>query len=253
MFRLFVIPLLAMLAMLSACGQGEDRVVVLAASSMQDALEDIAEAWEGEGHKRPVLSFAGSASHARQIANGAPADIFISADTDWMDLLAGEGHVAGERRSLASNRLVVIAPIDSTIEVDLDNPQSILLALPAGSRIAMGEPESVPAGRYAKAALESFGIWEALQDRIAPTDNVRAALALVEAGEAPLGIVYASDASVSDRVRVVAVIPPESHPRITYPAALVGQSPSGDAEDFFTFLQDEQARGIFARYGFQGV
>jgi molybdate transport system substrate-binding protein len=244
------IPLLALLAVVSGCARDEDQTIVLAASSLQEAMEEIAEAWEEKGNDPVVLSFAGSASLARQIQNGAPADIFISADEDWMNALSGMELVRGEPHILASNRLVLIAPGESPIEVDLDNPRELLLALPPGSRVAMGEPETVPAGRYAKAALESLGLWPSLRERIAPTDNVRAALALVEAGEAPLGIVYASDAMVSDRVRVVAPFPPESHPPIHYPAALLGRSPDSEARDFLGFLQGDEAQAVFARYGF---
>jgi molybdate transport system substrate-binding protein len=249
----FLLAILPALLLLAGCSGEPQGPVVLAAASLQDALGDAADAWAEKGHARPVLSFAGSASLARQIANGAPADIFICADTEWMDTLVEDGFVVGERRDLVANRLVLVAPHDSAIAVDLDNPTGLLLALPPGSRVAMGDPDTVPAGRYGKAAFESLGLWRALKDRIAPAENVRAALALVEAGEAPLGVVYETDALVSDRVRVVATIPPESHKPIRYPIALVGKYPRSHAQGFFAFLAGEEARAIFQRYGFRRV
>jgi len=247
----FLLAILPILLLLAGCAKEPEGPVVLAAASMQDALTEAAAAWAEQGHARPVLSFAGSSSLARQIGNGAPADVFVSADEEWMDVLVESGAVKGERRDLAANRLVLVAPHDSAIEADLDHPTSLLLALPPGSRVAMGEPFSVPAGKYAKAALESLGLWGALKDRIAPAENVRAALALVEAGEAPLGVVYETDALVSDRARVVAAFPPESHPPIRYPMALVGRFPGNDVRAFFDFLSGEEAREILRKYGFR--
>jgi len=251
MLSRLAIPLLAALALLGSCSRGPEGPVVLAAASLQDALTEVADAWVEEGHPRPVLSFAGSSSLARQVEAGAPADIFVSADEAWMDDLVKAGAVKGERRDLLSNRLVLVEPLESSMEIDLDRPENLLLALPHGSRIAMAEPETVPAGRYGKAALESLGLWEALKDRIAPAENVRAALVLVEAGEAPLGVVYETDALVSDRVKVAAVIPPETHPPIRYPVALVHKTPGSDAKAFYDYLAGDEASAIFARYGFR--
>lgn len=251
--RLFS-PILAMFAavlLLSGCSKEPEGVLVLAAASMQDALSEAGTAWEAEGHPAPVLSFAGSSALARQIENGAPADIFISADQEWMDVLVDGGFVKGERHDLLSNRLVLITPEAKPLAVDLDHPADLLLALPPGSRVAMADPDAVPAGRYGKAAFESLGLWDGLKNRIAPAENVRAALALVEAGEAPLGVVYETDALASDRVRVAATIPPESHPPILYPAALLSATPGDGAGGFFAFLQGEKAREIFARHGFR--
>jgi len=246
-----ILALFAAILLLAGCSKEPEGPVVLAASSLQDALTEVADSWAAEGHPKPVLSFAASSALARQVESGAPADIFISADEDWMDTLAEGGFVKGERADLLANRLVLVAPFDSTLEVDLDNPSALLLALPPGSRVAMGDPESVPAGKYGKAAFESLGLWDGLKDRIAPAENVRAALALVEAGEAPLGVVYETDALVSDRVKVVATVPPESHPPILYPAALLAASPSDEAQGFYTFLSGDKARAIFTRHGFR--
>lgn len=246
-----ILGLFTAVLLLAGCSKEPEGPVVLAAASLQDALAEVADVWEEAGHPKPVLSFAGSAALARQVESGAPADIFISADEEWMDTLAEGGFVKGERAGLLSNRLVLIAPHDSTLAVDLDDPSALLLALPPGARVAMGEPETVPAGKYGKAALESMGLWPGLKGRIAPAENVRAALVLVEAGEAPLGVVYETDALVSDRVRVVAVIPPESHPKILYPAALLAAAPSPEARAFYDFLRGDEAREIFARYGFR--
>jgi molybdate transport system substrate-binding protein len=245
-----ILALFAALLLLAGCSKEPDGPVVLAASSLQDALTEAADAWADEGHPKPVLSFAASSALARQVESGAPADIFISADEEWMDTLAAGGFVKGERADLLANRLVLIAPQDSTLAVNLDDPAGLLRVLRPGARVAMGEPETVPAGKYGKAALESLGLWAGFKDRIAPAENVRAALALVEAGEAPLGVVYETDALASAQVKVVAVIPPESHPKILYPAALLSEVPSPEAKSFYDFLRGDQAREIFARHGF---
>jgi molybdate transport system substrate-binding protein len=248
---LSILAALALAFTLAGCSKRPQGPVVLAASSLQGAIEEVADAWAEQGHPRPVLSFAASSALARQVESGAPADIFVSADEEWMDTLAEDGFVQGERRDLLGNRLVLVAPPASTIAVDLDDPTGLLRALPPGSRIAMGDPEAVPAGKYGRAAFESLGLWPALKDRIAPAENVRAALALVEAGEAPLGVVYETDALASAKVKVVAVIPPESHPKIVYPAALLAKTPSDETKALYDFLAGNEAREIFARHGFR--
>lgn len=244
-FRLLVIALLLPLAF--ACSDkpaaSEKGPVVLAASSLQEALTDVSAAWVKEGHAAPVLSFAATSALARQIQQGAPADLFVSADEEWMDTLQQQGLLrAGTRTDLLGNSLVLVARKGGNVRS---------LAQLGNGRLALADPDAVPAGKYAKAALQKLGQWQALARRIAPAENVRAALALVERGEAPLGIVYATDAHASDQVEVVDTLPENSHPPIRYPAALLAASKHAEAADFQGFLASEQAMGIFARHGFQ--
>jgi molybdate transport system substrate-binding protein len=228
-------------------------LVVLGASSLQEALEAAADAWARQGHPRPVLSFAASSALARQVEKGAPADLFLSADEQWMDSAAKAGALRqGTRRDLLTNAIVLIAPRASAATLDLSDPASLAATLGA-SRLAMADPDAVPAGKYGKAALEHLGVWNALADKVARAENVRAALALVESGETPLGIVYATDAAASGRVRVVARFPSASHPPIRYPVAVLAGSSNPQADDFERFLASEQSQAIFARYGFGSV
>jgi len=238
---------------LAACGQGErasQPLVVLAASSLQEALQAEADAWVKQDHPHPVLSFAASSALARQIESGAPADLFLSADEDWMDAIEKAGALRkGTRRDLLGNSIVLIAPKASAAAVDLSSAASLDAAIGKG-RLAMANPEAVPAGKYGKAALEHLKLWDNVARKVAATDNVRAALALVESGEAPLGIVYATDAAASAKVRVVATFPAGSHPPIRYPVAILAASTSRQAESFERFLASARGRAIFARHGF---
>lgn len=239
--------------------------VVLAASSLQEVLEEIAGDWEKHGHAPVQLSFASSAALARQIENGAPADVFMSADQQWMDYLEErkalrpEGPVA-----VATNSLVLIGPSAGGLPSDNaptakqgqagpdDQGRSIaesLAALGTG-RLAMGDPVSVPAGRYGKAALRDMGVWAAVAPKTVPAENVRAALALVARGEAALGIVYATDAKTSRAVRTIGTFPASSHPPIVYPAAVLAGSRNPDAAPFFAYLSSKEAQAAFARHGF---
>lgn len=233
---------------LAACGGApatERGPVVLAASSLQEAMTDAAEAWEARGHPAPALSFAASSALARQIEHGAPADIFVSADEAWMDELEAKGLLRpGSRADLASNRLVAIAP---------KGTRPIGLAELGRGRLALADPKAVPAGRYAKAALEALGSWDGLAENVVPAENVRAALALVERGEAALGIVYATDALASDKVEVVEHLPADSHPPIRYPVAILAASTHPDAAGFRAFLASDEARAILERRGFETV
>ena len=221
---------------------------MLAASSMQEALTEVAEAWAEQDHAIPVLSFAASSAIARQVESGAPADVVVTADAEWMDWLGERGLInAGSRRNVAGNMLVLIAR--------RTNPQPVYAgpveALEAYSgRLAMGEPAAVPAGRYAREALIALGMWDRVEARVVPAENVRAALALVEQGEAGLGIVYASDAQASDKVAVVAVFAPDSHSTITYPAALIARSEHPDARAFLDVLGGAQGQAILRAHGF---
>ena len=250
---LAVAALLALLAWQAVPSQDHDArsgPVVLAAASMHDALEEAADAWAGKGYPRPVLSFAASSAAARQIEAGAPADLFVSADEEWMDQLRQrELLVAGSRAVLASNRLVLIAPNDSNLQIQPAPGFPLAAALGAG-RLAVAETESVPAGRYAKAALNNLGVWNDVADRLAPAENVRAALQLVVRGAAPLGITYATDAMSEPAVRIVGTFPADSHPPIRYPLALVAAGDHPDADAFRAFLLSQQGAAILARHGF---
>lgn len=225
-------------------------LLVLAAASMQGPLDEAAAAWAAKGHAAPVTSYAASSAIARQAMSGAQADILITADRDWMDR-ADQGDILtpGSRADLLANRIVLIAPRGARLTIDLASGATLSRAL-GGERLALADPDSVPAGRYGRAALESLGLWDAVEGRIVRAENVRAALALVERGAAPLGIVYATDAAQSDRVRVVATFDPALHPPIRYPIARLRAGRSEDAAGFRDFLLADEAQAIFARYGF---
>ncbi|KTE78831.1 molybdenum ABC transporter substrate-binding protein [Sphingopyxis sp. A083] len=246
--RLLLLLVLTIVAPMAAAA--ERGPLILAAASLQESLTDAANAWAAQGHARPVLSFAGSSALARQIMAGAPADLFISADEPWMDAVAKAGLLRpGTRANLVGNRLVLIAPRASRLHLAPARGFALARAL-GGGRLAVADPNAVPAGKYAKAALTALGVWGDVADKLAPAENVRAALALVERGAAPLGIVYATDAQASQAVRVVGTFPAASHPPIRYPLALLKTSRSRDAAAFRAFLLARQARAIFARHGF---
>ena len=224
--------------------------VVLAAASLQESLSEAAHAWAAKGHAKPVLSFAASSALARQVIAGAPADLFLSADEPWMDAVAKAGMLrAGTRATLLGNRLVLIAPAASRTKLTIARGFPLARALGAG-RLALADPDAVPAGKYAKAALTHLGVWTGVAAKVAPAENVRAALALVERGAAPLGIVYATDARASKAVRVVGEFLVKSHRPITYPIAMLSASRHPDADGFRRFLLSPRGRAIFARYGF---
>jgi molybdate transport system substrate-binding protein len=224
--------------------------LVLAAASLQESLNAAADAWVARKHERPTLSFAASSALARQIDAGAPADIFISADEPWMDDVTRHNLVKpGTRVSLLANRLVLVAPAAKAKPVTI-KPGFPLARLIGDGKMAMGEPSSVPAGKYGKEALTKLGVWNAVGPKVASADNVRSALALVERGEAPYGIVYATDAIASKGVKVVGVFPENSHAPITYPIALLTTSTSADAEGFRRFLISGTGKAIFKKYGF---
>lgn len=224
--------------------------VVLAAASLQESLESAAKVWTDRGHTAPVLSFAASSALARQVEAGAPADLFISADEEWMDTLAAKGLIRREsRETLLGNSLVLIAPVSSTISLEPAPGFPLASALGAG-KLALADPAGVPAGRYARQALQKLGVWDQVAGQVVAGDNVRAALALVARGEAPLGIVYATDAAAEPKVRVVATFPAASHVPITYPVAVLNASRSPEAEALRAFLLSPDAQGVFRRYGF---
>jgi len=249
--RLFLLALLLFAGLPPASAQ-QRPPLVLAAASLQESLTAAADAWTRAGHRRPVLSFAASSALARQIDAGAAADIFISADEPWMDHVAQQRLIRpGTRVTLLANRLVLVAPANSLVRLDIRRGFPIARALGRGW-LAMADPDAVPAGKYGKAALANLGVWPEIAGRVARAENVRAALALVERGEAPLGIVYETDARATKRVRVVGYFPEGSHPPITYPMAILARSTSPDAAGFHAFLRSRGGRAIFARYGFRG-
>lgn len=223
-------------------------LTVFAAASLKEALDEVAVAY-ASGRARPVVSYAGSNQLARQIEQGAPADVFLSADEDWMDYLASRNLIRpGSRRALLGNALVLIGPAGApTIDIGRATDLSGLLK---GGRLAVPDMAAVPAGRYAKAALESLGLLGQVKDRIVGVENVRVALALVARGEAPFGIVYATDAAAEPKVSVAGTFPPDSHPAISYPAAIMASSTHPDASAFLEFLGGETASRIFRARGF---
>jgi molybdate transport system substrate-binding protein len=224
--------------------------LVLAAASLQESLSKAAEAWAVQGHSKPVISFAASSALARQIQAGTSADLFVSADEEWMDAVARQGLIRpGTRASFLGNRLVLIAP--AATRGGLKISPGFPLARALGSyRLAIADPDAVPAGKYAKAALSTLGVWQSVEGKLARAENVRAALAFVERGEAPYGIVYETDARASRKVRIVGIFPANSHPRISYPIALLTSATSPDAESFRRFLISQRGKAIFRSYGF---
>ncbi|RKF21023.1 molybdate ABC transporter substrate-binding protein [Altericroceibacterium spongiae] len=260
--RQLIIGLLAGLcALLAACsGSGDSGgdaqgPVVLAAASLQESMEAAADDWAAQGHSRPILSFAGSSALARQINSGAPGDVFVSADQDWMDNVEQGGHIQlASRRTILGNAIVLIGPAGKGEPDDrlLDNSDALLAAL-NGGRLAMANPDAVPAGKYGKAGLQSLGLWNSVSDKVASAENVRAALALVERGQSPLGVVYATDAAASDAVQVLATFPDSSHPPIRYPAALLSTSTHPDVSGFLDYLGSQRGQAVFRRFGFTSV
>lgn len=229
-------------------GVRRGEVTIFAAASLQNALDEVAHAWEADGHERVRLSYAASSVIARQIEEGAPADIFVSADTDWMNEVARRGLImAASRRNLLSNHLALIAPAGSALRLRMVPHAPLAQSLHDG-RLAIAGAD-VPAGRYARASLQALGLWPQVQDRLASGESVRATLAFVARGEAPLGIVYDTDARIEPKVRIVGLIPDRLHPPIVYPAALL-KGASAAAAGFFVFLQGPRAAAIFRRYGF---
>lgn len=224
---------------------------VAAAASLTDALNEIGRLYVAAGHPKPEFNFASSAILARQIEQGSPTDLFVSADEPWMDYVAEKQLIdPTTRASFLSNKLVLIAPTDRPLDVSVAKDMKLKAAL-KGGKLAMGDPDSVPAGKYGKAALESLGVWASVETSVARADNVRAALLLVERGEANAGIVYATDQmSAGDKVKLVGEFPADSHPPITYPLAVVKGGRDAEARAFAAFLQGPEASAVFGRLGF---
>ncbi|WP_298565392.1 molybdate ABC transporter substrate-binding protein [uncultured Aliiroseovarius sp.] len=229
-----------------------DQLTVFAASSLKGALDEIATQFEGETGHKVTLSYAGSSVLARQITLGAPADLFVSANQDWMDVLQAAGVlVDGTRNDVVGNTLVMVAPATETDPATFDlKAEGAFIARLGDGRLAMGLVNAVPAGIYGKAALDHFGLWDTVAPRVAQSDNVRAALALVALGQAPLGIVYASDARADARVQIIYAFPEGSHPPIRYPAAAIVGGNTPLAEQFLDRLALPTARAVFDAHGF---
>ncbi|HXX83689.1 MAG TPA: molybdate ABC transporter substrate-binding protein [Casimicrobiaceae bacterium] len=241
----------AVLIALAAGTVSAAEITVFAAASLREALDEQARGFGRASGDKLTLAYAASNALAKQIEAGAPADVFISADVDWMDHLGARKLLApGSRVDLLGNRLVLIAPAVSRSALSIA-PGFPLAAALGTDRLAMANPDSVPAGKYGKAALEALGVWASVRDRIARTENVRAALTLVARGEAPFGIVYATDALAEPRVRVVDMFPAGSHPTIVYPAAVIAASRSAEqARALLAYLASDEGRATWRRHGF---
>lgn len=241
----------ALLAAFSGTTMAAENITVFAAASLTNALQDIAAQYKKEKQVDVVSSFASSSTLARQIEQGAPADLFISADQQWMDYAIDKQQiVANTRYTLLGNELVLIAPQDSKIDkVEIDKKTDWKKLLDGG-RLAVGDPDHVPAGIYAKEALENLGAWETLAPVMARADNVRNAMTLVERSEAPLGIVYGSDAIASKKVKVVGIFPEATHKPVEYPMAIVKSHENPTVTAFYDYLKTPAAAAIFKNYGF---
>ena len=228
----------------------DTKPVIFAAASLKTALDAINAAWTKETGKSAVISYAASPALAKQIEQDAPADMFISADLDWMDYLATKNLIKADTRSnLLGNRLVIVAPKDKAEPIEIKPGFDLAKALGDG-RLAMADVKSVPAGKYGKAALETLDAWTGVAGKIAQAENVRAALVLVSRGEAPLGIVYRTDAVSDPAVKIVATFPEDTHPSIIYPIALTVKSINPDAAAFLAYLKSITARTLFEAQGF---
>lgn len=234
------------LATVASPALAQEKVTVFAAASMKNALDNANKAWG----KEVTVSYAASSALAKQIEGGAPADVFISADLDWMKYLSDKKLVKEDTKSnLLGNRIVLVAAKENATPVDVKQGFD-LAGLLKGGKLAMGEPNSVPAGKYGKAALEKLGAWSAVEKSVASAESVRAALALVSRGEAPYGIVYQTDAAADPGVVVVGTFPQESHPPIIYPVAVLTDSKSADAAAYLEYLKSAKAAPFFEKEGF---
>jgi molybdate transport system substrate-binding protein len=245
----FLYVLLVLLLPLTARAQ---EVTVFAAASLTDAMKDISAKWSAAGHKPLVMSFGSSSTLARQIEQGAPANVFASADEKWMDYLAQKTLiVADTRKDLLGNDLVLVVSADKPVHVTISKSFDMLGLLGADGRLATGDPAHVPVGIYAEQALKKLGMWDSVSPRLARTDDVRSALLLVERGEAPAGIVYATDATVSKAVTIAGTFPADSHDPVSYPFAVTKSGDTPEARALLQFLTGPTAREVFAKRGFK--
>src|SRR5258706_2400346 len=227
----------------------DQPVTVMAAASLKNVLDDEGAAFTKAGGPPVRLSYAASSAIARQVESGAPADVFVSADVEWMDYVASKGLILkASRANLVTNHLALVAPVGSRLRLRLDRGAPLAQALGDG-RLAIAAPE-VPAGKYGRAALVSLGGWDSVKDHLVSTENVRAALLFVSRGEAPLGIVYDTDAKSEPKGRIVDLFPETSHPPIVYPGAVLAASKNPAAGRFLAFLRSGQGHAIFRKYGF---
>ena len=250
--RLLPIVLTVLLALgMALPAAAQTQLTIFAAASLKNALDDAAAVYARDQAQPPArISYAASSALARQIEQGAPADLFISADSDWMDYLAKKNLIrTATRRDLYTNHLALIAARDSTLKLDIRPGFPLAAALGAG-RLAMAGPE-VPAGRYGEASLAALGVWDLVKDKTARGENVRAALQFVARGEAPLGVVYDTDALSEPAVKIVALFPDASHPPIVYPGAAITANPQ--AEAFLAWLHGPKGAAVFNKYGFAAV
>ena len=228
-----------------------EKITVFAAASLTNAMQDIATQYQKKSGVEVVSSFASSSTLARQIEQGAPADLFISADQQWMDYAVDKKSVVENTRyTLLGNDLVLIAPKSDSAKAVTINAQTDWKSLLKGERLAVGDPDHVPAGIYAKEALQKLGAWDTVSPLLAPANNVRAALALVERNESPYGIVYGSDAVASDKVQVVGHFPADRHKPVEYPMAVVKEHQNATVNAFYSYLQGPDAAAVFKQYGF---
>jgi molybdate transport system substrate-binding protein len=245
----FLLFLCILLAPLIARAQ---ELTVFAAASLTDAMNDVSAQWARAGHKPLRLSFGSSSTMARQIEQGAPANLFASADEKWMNYLTEKGLIAaGSRKDLLGNDLVLVVPATKPVHVTIGPNFDLAGLLGPNGRLAVGDPAHVPVGIYAEQALKKLGLWDSVSSRLARTDDVRAGLLLVERGEAPAAIVYGTDAAVSKAVAVAGIFPASSHDPITYPFAVVKSGDTPDTRALLTFLAGPQAREVFVKRGFK--
>lgn len=234
----------------AGAAKAQDKVTVFAAASMKNALDNADKAWSAEAGKQVTASYAASSALAKQIESGAPADVFISADLDWMKYVSEKKLIKEDTKTnWLANRIVLVAPKDKATPVDV-KPGFDLAGLLHGGKLAMGEPNSVPAGKYGKAALEKLGSWTEVEKSVAGAESVRAALALISRGEAPFGIVYQTDAAADPGVAIVGTFPEDTHPPIVYPIAILSDSKSPDAAAYVEFLKSAKAAPFFEKEGF---
>jgi molybdate transport system substrate-binding protein len=227
-----------------------EEIVVFAAASLKDAFDHAVGMFQQQGGEKVSVSYAASSALAKQIESGAPADIFVSADLDWMDYLQQRNLIKPEtRKNLLGNHLVLVAPAQSEVKVEI-KPNFPLASLLGDGHLAMADPDAVPAGRYGKAALEKLGVWSSVENKVVRAENVRAALFFVSRREAPLGIVYQTDAAADKGVKIVGVFPEDTHPPIVYPIAVTTNSTNPDAGKLLSFLESPAAKKMYEQHGF---
>lgn len=230
--------------------EADEKLIVFAAASLKNALDAVNSACETEVGEKATISYAASSALAKQIEQGAPADVFISADLDWMNYLSDKGLTKKDTETrLLGNSIVLVAPANSSAATEI-KPNFDLAGLVGDGRLAMANVDSVPAGKYGKAALEKLGVWSSVVAKLAQTENVRAALALVSTGEAPLGIVYRTDAAADPKIKIVATFPSDTHPPIIYPMAQIAESKDDRAAAFLECLRSPEAKELFEAQGF---